>query len=63
MIRGVVISNGKLRVVLTADDAIGQEALKALDGATCTIVTDNLRVYDENVAGGLVIELASKRSD
>lgn len=57
MIKGIVISNGKLRIILTGETDLDKAALKALDGATCKFVTENLKVFEQNVAEGIVIEV------
>lgn len=60
MIIGTVIEegNGKLKVILTSDTDVGKAALKALDGASCKAVTDNLKIFDRSVSDGLVIEVS-----
>lgn len=60
MITGTIVSNGKLRLILVGDDPIDKEALKALDGASVTLVKDNLKVFDKTVSDGLVLEVAPK---
>lgn len=60
MIKGITISNGKLRLVLVGETDIDKAALKAIDGATCKLVTDNLRVFDQTVSEGIVIEAEFK---
>lgn len=57
MIKGITVSNGKTRVILTAETDLDKEVLKLLDGATCKLVTENLRVFEQNVAEGIVIEV------
>lgn len=60
MIKGIGVSNGKIRLILVPGDDLDVEILKALDGATCKLVTDNVKVYDQNVATGLIIEAPPK---
>ena len=60
MIRGITIANGKIRVVLVGETDIDKAVLKAIDGATCKIITDNLRVFDQTVSEGIVIEAEIK---
>lgn len=57
MIRVISVKNGKLRLILTGDDAIDKETLKMADGATCKVIRDNLKVFDQSVSEGLVIEI------
>lgn len=57
MIKGTIVSNGKVRLILTAETDLDKEALKALDGATARLISDNLKVYDQTVAEGLVLEI------
>lgn len=63
MIKGITISNGKLRLVLMGDNAIDKEALKALDGGTAKLVKDNLKIFDQAVADCLVIEVEMPTKD
>lgn len=57
MITGTTIKNGTLRLLLLGGDSIDEEILKQLDGATCKFVSDNLKLFDKNVSGALVLEV------
>lgn len=57
MIKGIIIKNGETKLVLTGTDEIDAAVLKQLNGATCTIITDNLRIGDENISNGLMIRV------
>lgn len=61
MIVGTTIKNGTLKLILTGNDEIDHEVLKKLNGAKCTLVTDNLRVGDRSIAEGLLIEMELER--
>lgn len=56
MIEGVTIKNGTIKLVLTGSDPIDEEILKTLNGATCRLISDNYRVGDKSITGGLIIE-------
>lgn len=57
MIEGTIIKDGILKLILTGSDEIDNACLKQLNGATCKIISDNLRVGDKLIANGLMIEL------
>lgn len=57
MIKGIAIKNGKTKLILIGEDDIDKAFLKALDGATCRIIKDNLRVHEQNVSDGLILEI------
>lgn len=61
MITGTIISNGKQRLILTAETPLEEEFLKIMDGATCKFITDNLRLFDKTVSHGIVIEVEQKK--
>lgn len=63
MITGTIIKSGTLKLVITGSDEIDMAVLKQLNGATCTLVTDNLRLVDKNISGGLLIESNEKKED
>jgi len=63
MIQGTIIKNGTLRLVLTGSDGVDEEVLKQLDGATVKFVSDNLKLFDRNVSGGLILEILLNKSD
>jgi len=60
MIKGTIVKNGKLRLILTGEDALDKEALKLLDGATVITIKDNLKVFDYTVAEGLILEVSPR---
>ena len=60
MITGTIIKNGVLRLILTGTDEIDTAALKQLNGAKCTLITENLRLGDKTISGGLLIEVQDK---
>lgn len=60
MIQGTILKNGTLRLLLIGSDAIDEEVLKQLDGATVTFVSDNLKLFDKNLTGALVLEVTHK---
>ena len=59
-IQGTTIKNGTLRLVLTGSDVIDEEVLKQLDGATVKFVSENLKLFDKNLTGALVLEVIPK---
>lgn len=59
-IQGTTIKNGTLRLILTGSDGIDEEVLKQLDGATVKFVSDNLKLFDKNLTGALVLEVIPK---
>lgn len=61
-IQGTLIKNGSLRLILTGSDGIDEEALKQLDGATVKFVSDNLKLFDKNLAGALVLEVVTPKN-
>ena len=64
MIHGTIIKNGTIKLVLTGTDEIDMAVLKQLDGATVSTITDNLRIGDKHISGGLILETVHKqRSD
>jgi len=60
MIKGITIANGKLRLILVGDTPLDKEILKSLDGATVTTIKDNLKVFEQSVSEGLVLEVVQK---
>lgn len=56
MIEGTILKNGKIRLVITGSDDIDKALLKQLNGAKCTIITDNFRLGDRSITDGLMIE-------
>jgi hypothetical protein len=64
MIHGTIIKNGTIKLVLTGTDEIDMAVLKQLDGATVSTITDNLRIGDKHISGGLILEtIHNKRAD
>lgn len=59
-IQGTTIKNGTLRLILTGSDGIDEECLKQLDGATVKFVSENLKLFDKNLTGALVLEVLPK---
>lgn len=59
-IQGTTIKNGTLRLVLTGSDGIDEEVLKQLDGATVKFVSENLKLFEKNLTGALVLEVIPK---
>lgn len=55
MITGTIVKNGTTRLILTGSDEIDAAVLKQLNGATVTVITDNLRIGDHNISGGLML--------
>ena len=55
MITGIILKDNTLRLVLTGNDEMELAVLKALNGATCTLVTDNLRIGDRNITNALIV--------
>lgn len=60
MIKGITVSNGKTRLILVPENDVDKEVLKILDGATCKLITDNVKVFDQNVTAGLLIESTTR---
>lgn len=56
MITGTIVKGAKLRLILEGTDEIDSSVLEQLNGATCTLITDNLRLGDKNISGGIIIE-------
>ena len=52
MVKGTIIKNGILQVILTGEDEVDNAVLKLLNGATCTLVTENLKIHDKTITGG-----------
>lgn len=57
MIKGIIVSNGKLRLILIGETDLDKATLKSLDGASVKLVSDNLKIFDQTVAEGLVLEI------
>jgi hypothetical protein len=55
MIKGIIIKEHGLQLILVGTDEIDEAVLKQLNGATCTLITENVRVHDKVISGGLVI--------
>ncbi len=56
MITGTILKNGDIKLVITGSDEIDLAVLKQLNGATCKVITDNLRIGDKSISGGLIIQ-------
>lgn len=63
MITGTILKNGSLKLIVTGSDEIDTAVLKQLNGATCTLITDNLRLGDKSISGGLIIEVNEKKDE
>ncbi len=55
MIKGIIIKEHGLQLILVGTDEIDEAVLKQLNGATCTLITENVRVHDKVISGGLLI--------
>ena len=55
MIQGTIIKNGVIKLILTGTDDIDMAILKQLNGATISVITENHRLGDHNISGGLLI--------
>lgn len=62
MIHGTILKNGTLRLLLIGSDSVEEECLKQLDGATVKFVSDNLKLFDKNLAGALVLEVVTPKN-
>jgi hypothetical protein len=60
MIQGTILKNGVLRLLLTGSDSMDEDCLKQLDGATVKFVSENLKLFDKNLTGALVLEVTHK---
>jgi hypothetical protein len=56
MIHGTILKNGNIKLILTGTDDIDIAVLKQLNGATCKLITDNLKLGDKSISNGLIIE-------
>lgn len=56
MITGTILKNGDIKLVITGSDEIDIAVLKQLNGATCKVIADNLRIGDKSISGGLIIQ-------
>jgi len=63
MITGTIIKNGTTRLVLTGSDEIDAAVLKQLNGATVSVITDNLRIGDHNISGGLMLQANERKTE
>ena len=63
MITGTILKNGDIKLVITGSDEIDLAVLKQLNGATCKVITDNLRIGDKSISGGLIIQAATPIKD
>jgi hypothetical protein len=55
MIKGTIIKEHGIQLILVGTDEIDDAVLKQLNGATCTLITENVRVHDKVISGGLLI--------
>jgi hypothetical protein len=55
MIKGIIIKENGIQLILVGTDEIDEAVLKQLNGATCTLITENVRVHDKVISGGLLI--------
>lgn len=62
MIQGTIIKDISLKLVLTGTDDIDSAVLKQLNGASCTFITENLRLGDKVITGGIIISTHPKTS-
>lgn len=60
MIDATIIKNGTIKLILTGSDNIDTECLKMLNGATCKLITDNLKVGDKSISNGLILEMVAE---
>jgi len=63
MITGTTIKDGTVRLILTGTDEIDNAVLKALSNGRCKLVSENYRMGDKSITGGLLIEEAQKEKD
>jgi hypothetical protein len=56
MIQGIILKGESIRIVLTGTDEIDSAVLKQLNGASVSLITENLRIGDIVISGGLIIE-------
>lgn len=56
MITGTIVKNGKLSIIITGGDDLDMAALKQLDGAVCRLITDNYKLGEKSISGGLILE-------
>lgn len=60
MIKAEIVSNGQIRLILEGDDPVSKEALRQLDGATCKLFTEPIRIVDKNITEGLIIAVSNQ---
>ena len=56
MITGTILKNGNIKLILTGTDDIDTAILKALGNGHCKLITENFRLGDKIITGGLMIE-------
>jgi len=56
MIVGTILKNGNIKLILTGTDDIDTAILKALGNGHCKLITENFRLGDKSITGGLMIE-------
>lgn len=57
MVKGTIVKNGKLRLILQGTDNLDKEALRMLGGSTARIITDPLKFPEGTIPEGLVLEI------
>ncbi len=63
MITGTILKNGDVKLILTGTDEIDNAVLKRLNGATVSLITDNMRIGEKAITHGLIIVAPSTKSD
>ncbi len=55
MILAEILVNGSIKLILHGDDEVSKAAIRSLDGATCKLFTEAVRIVDKNIPEGLTI--------
>lgn len=58
----ILVKNGSTKIFLIPEDDFDKLAIKELNGCIATIISDNLKFFDQSLSDGIVLD-SSKKND
>lgn len=58
-----IIKNGSTRLILIPEDDFDKAVIKEMDGCVCVPIKENLKIFDQSVSEGLVLDTKHKISN
>lgn len=58
--KATIIKNGSIKLLVIPDDEFDKLAIKELNGCVVTVITDNLKFFEQSLSEGILIDSNKK---